>query len=154
MDKEDTKVPPSGNSSKDLVGCLSIVALVGGVIWWSVNLHDRPYYRTDVVLAEPANDSGGDNSKILVAISEEALSELANAGGRQDWTAALATGRAVFQVPGGIKLAIIDRNVLGWSFDHPRHAGVALKVRVLDGEHAGQIGYVLAASLKFLLIIA
>jgi hypothetical protein len=109
--------------------------------------HDRPYYKTDIVFARPVDGSGGNTSKIQIAVSEEAPGELTDASGKPDWTQALATARAVFQVPGETKLAILERNAVGWSLDHPGHAGVALKVRVLDSEHSGQIGYVLAAGL-------
>jgi len=97
-----------------------------------------------------AQASNGGVLDVQVATSEEALSELGDASGRPDWIAALVAGKDVFQAPGEMRFAIIDRKVFGWSLDHPRHAGVALKVRVLDGEYAGRTGYVLASRLKFL----
>jgi hypothetical protein len=148
MTHESTKVPLS-RRAKGCLGRLVILLLVVGPIWWLESLHERPFYKTDVVVAQPADGAGGSTPSIQVAVSEEALGELADASGKSEWIAALVTGKTVFQVPGEAKLAILDRNALEWSVSHPRHAGVALKVRVLDGEHAGQTGYVLAAWLKF-----
>jgi hypothetical protein len=144
-------VPPYKESVRETLGCLGVLVLLGIAAKIVADLHDRPYYRSDVVVAQLSDDTvkKATAQNIPVAATEDSLRELADAITNPDWATALIKGQAVFLVPGGTRLAVLSRDLLSWSISHPQHAGIVLNVRVIEGENAGKTGYVMAAWLKF-----
>jgi hypothetical protein len=72
-------------------------------------LHDRPYYRSDIVTAQPSDETVRKAAAqgIPVAATEESLREFADAITDPGWASALIKGQAVFLVPGGTRFAIL-----------------------------------------------
>jgi hypothetical protein len=144
-------VPPYKENVRETLGCLGVLVLLGIAAKIVADLHDRPYYRSDVVVPQLSDDTvkKATAQNIPVAATEDSLCELADAITNPDWATALIKGQAVFLVPGGTRLAVLGRDLLSWSISHPQHAGMVLNVRVIDGEYAGKTGYVLASWLNF-----
>jgi hypothetical protein len=140
-------VRPGQGNIRETIGCLGLLILFLIAAKIVSVLHDRPYYRSDIVTAQPSDETVKKAAAqgIPVAATEESLREFADAITDPDWATALIKGQAVFLVPGGTRFAILRRDLFGWSISHPLHAGVVLNVRVIDGENAGKTGYLMAA---------